>query len=162
MEEAAALQPVLKRRSEEGGRGELAVEEILRVYDQEVLNAPGPLAFRGLRVEPSEKEFYFDIAYEGKEHTLPGRGTGPVDACVHALEAVGLHFHLVEYSQQALDIEHLDFAAYALSEIKLQRKEPLAGSPVGEVAIGRGKDLDTIKANVKAILNGMNLLLRKR
>ena len=160
MEEAAALQPVLKRKSEEGGRGELTDSEILKVYDQEVLNAPGPLVFKGMRVEPSEKEFYFDVAYEGKDHTLAGRGTGPIDACVHALESIGLHFHLIEYAQQALDIEHLDFAAYALSEIKLQRKEPLTGSPVGPVAVGRGKDLDTIKANVKAILNGMNLLLR--
>jgi 2-isopropylmalate synthase len=160
LEEAAALQPVLKRKSEEGGRGELSDEEILKVYDQEILNAEGPLVFKGMRVEPSEKEFYFDLAYEGKDHSLAGRGTGPVDACVHALESIGLHFHLVEYSQQALDIEHLDFAAFALSEIKLQRKEPLTGSPVGETAIGRGKDRDTIKANVRAILNGMNILLR--
>lgn len=160
IEEAAALQPVLKRKSEEGGRGELTDAEILKVYDAEILNVAGPLAFRGIRMEPSEKEFYFDVTYEGRDQTLVGKGTGPVDACVHALESIRLSFHLIEYGQMALDIEHLDFAAYALSEIKLQRRDG-SGSPVGEVAIGRGKDLDTIKANVRAIVNGVNLLMRR-
>jgi hypothetical protein len=30
---------------------------------------------------------------------------------------------------------------------------------VGPAAIGRGKDKDTLKANVKALFNGMNRLL---
>jgi len=158
--EAAALQPYLKKLSEEGGRGELRDEDILKAYDQEILNVSGPLEFRGFRVEPNEKEFYFDVAWQGKAHALAGQGTGPIDACMHAVEKIGLYFHLIEYSQMALDIEHLDFAAYALSEIKLQRKPGPGGVPGGAEAIGRGKDLDTIKANVRALFNGMNLLLR--
>jgi 2-isopropylmalate synthase len=161
IEEAAALQPVLKRLSEQGGRGELSDKEILEVYDREILSAPGPLVFQGLKMEPNEKEFYFDLVWQGKAHTLAGQGTGPIDACMHAVEKIGLYFHLIEYSQMALDIEHLDFAAYALSEIKLQRKGGAGGAPEGAPAIGRGKDLDTIKANVRALFNGMNLLLRK-
>jgi 2-isopropylmalate synthase len=160
IEEAAAIQPVLKKASEQSGQGELNAEEILKVYDQEILNVRGPLEFKGLKMEPNEKEFYFEVAYQGKDQTLIGQGTGPIDACVHALGTIGLSFHLVEYSQMALDIEHLDFAAYALSEIKLQKVD--GGVPVGAAAIGRGKDLDTIKANVRAIFNGVNLLLGKQ
>jgi 2-isopropylmalate synthase len=160
IEEAAAIQPILKKLSEQDGRGELNDAEILTVYNQEILNVRGPLAFKGLRMEPHEKEFYFDVNHQGKDQTLVGRGTGPIDACMHALESVGLYFHLIEYSQMALDVEHMDFAAYALSEIKLQRKDTAAAQPKGAVALGRGKDMDTIKANVRALFNAVNQLLR--
>jgi 2-isopropylmalate synthase len=160
IEEAALMQPILKRLSEQDGRGELNNEEILKVYDREILNVQGPLAFKAIKMEPNEKEFYFEVNYQGQDQTLVGQGTGPIDACMHALEKVGLYFHLVEYSQLALDIEHLDFAAYALSEIKIQRKPGLGMPPEGPIVIGRGKDMDTIKANVRALFNGMNLLIR--
>jgi 2-isopropylmalate synthase len=160
IEEAASMQPILKKLSEQDGRGELADAEILKVYDREILNVAGPLAFQGMRVEPNEKEFYFDVTYNGKAQTLTGQGTGPIDATMHALEKIGLYFHLIEYSQMALDVEHLDFAAYALSEIKLQRKDAAGSQPKGAIALGRGKDMDTIKANVRALFNAVNQLLR--
>jgi hypothetical protein len=78
---------------------------------------------------------------------------------MRAVEEIGLYFHLIEYVQQAVDVEHLDFAAYALSQIKIQRKPGPHAAPDETVAIGRGKDKDTIKANVKALFNGMNRLL---
>src|SRR5690606_16354550 len=160
IEEAAAIQPILKRLSEEGGRGQLSDGEILQVYDREILNVRGPLEFKGIRMEPDEKEFHFDVVYQGGEQSLAGRGTGPIDACMHALEKIGLHFHLIEYTQMALDVEHMDFAAYALSEIKIQRKDTAGAQPKGAVAVGRGKDMDTIKANVRALFNAVNQLLR--
>src|SRR6185295_18186571 len=129
IEEAAAIQPVMKQLSTQGGRGELSQKEILEVYDREILGAPGPLEFKGIQVEPNEKEFYFELTYQGKAHKLAGTGTGPIDACMHAVEKIGLYFHLIEYSQMALDIEHLDFAAFALSEIKLQRKTGAGAAP---------------------------------
>ncbi len=157
LEEAALLQPLLKRMSEQG-KGELSDADFVRAYDEALLQNDGPLEFRGLRVDPDEKEFAFDVRWRGREQTVIGRGTGPVDACMQAVESIGLRFHLIEYAQQAVDIEHLDFAAYALSQIKLQRKGP-DGVPVEPAAIGRGKDKDTIKANIKALFNGMNRLL---
>jgi 2-isopropylmalate synthase len=160
IEEAALIQPILKKKSEEDGRGELKDAEILSVYDQEILNVRGPLEFKGLKVDPNEKEFYFEVAYQGKAQTLAGQGTGPIDACMRALEKINLYFHLIEYSQMALEVEHRDFAAYALSEIKLQRKDTAGAQPKGAIALGRGKDQDTIKANVRALFNAVNQLLK--
>ncbi len=157
LEEAAVLQPVLKTRSEAKG-GELSDAEVAEVYEAVLLKAAGPLEFRALRVSADETEFSFDIRWQGAEKTLVGKGTGPIDACMHAVESLGLHFHLAEYSQLAVDAAHSDSAAFALSEIKLQRRGP-NGQPEGAVGIGRGKDTDTIKANVKALFNGMNRLL---
>ena len=92
---------------------------------------------------------------------MTGSGTGPVDACMHAVEQIGLYFHLVSYTQQALDAEGSEFAAEALSEIRLQRKTSTGAVPEGPVVIGRGKDADTVVANVRALFSGMNLLLGK-
>ena len=158
LEEAARLQPILKKMSEEG-KGELSDSDILQVYSQEILTVSGPLVFKDIRVGADGQEFIFSLSYQGEDKVLKGKGTGPIDACVHALEQIGLYFHLLEYSQMAMDIEHLDFAAYALSEIKLQRKGTAQGIGVGPVAIGRSKDLDTLKANARALFNGVNLLL---
>ena len=161
IEEAASIQPILKKLSEEERPRRVERRgnpQGLRPGDPE--RAPDRLAFKGLRVEPNEKEFYFDVLSQGKDQTLVGQGTGPIDACMHGLETIGLYFHLIEYSQMALDVEHLDFAAYALSEIKLQRKDAAASQPKGAVALGRGKDMDTIKANVRALFNAVNQLLR--
>jgi 2-isopropylmalate synthase len=157
LEEAAALQPVLKSRSEELG-GELSNAEVATAYEAVLLNVAGPLEFKSLRVEPDEKAFHFDVRWKGEDKTIAGTGTGPVDACMHAVESLGLRFHLAEYAQQAVDAARAASAAYALSSITLQRRAA-DGTPEGPVVIGRGKDVDTIKANVKALFNGMNRLL---
>jgi 2-isopropylmalate synthase len=157
LEEAAVLQPALKIESEKTG-GELADADIVRVYEAVLLRTSGPLEFKSLRVNADETEFTFDIRYRGEDKTLTGTGTGPIDACMKAVEALGLNFHLVEYAQQAVDAAHADSAAFALSEIKLQAKSA-GGTPEGRIVIGRGKDKDTLRANVKALFNGMNLLL---
>jgi 2-isopropylmalate synthase len=158
LEEAAVLQPALKAKSEASG-GELGDKDIVETYDEVLVSARGPLEFKALRVNADETEFAFDVRWKGEDKTLKGSGTGPVDACMKAVESIGLYFHLVEYSQQAVDVEHLDFAAFALSEIKLQRKAGPGAQPEGPVVIGRGKDKDTIKANVKALFGGMNRLV---
>jgi 2-isopropylmalate synthase len=160
LEEAAILQPVLKSRSEAKG-GELSDAEVAEAYEAVLLHAEGPLEFKALRVEADEKAFHFDVRWKGEDRTITGTGTGPVDACMHAVESLGLRFHLAEYAQQAVDAAHADSAAFALSSITLQRRAA-DGTPEGAAVIGRGKDVDTIKANVKALFNGMNRLLTAR
>jgi hypothetical protein len=159
VEEAATLQPVFKAESELVG-GELTEQEVFRVYRECLLARPDtPFEFLNLQVEPDQRRFVFEINYNHEPRILVGEGTGPIDACVRAVESLGLYFHLVEYAQHALDIEHLDSAAEALSEIKIQRRPSPDAEPEGPVAVGRGMDPDTIKANVKALFNGMNRLL---
>jgi 2-isopropylmalate synthase len=157
LEEAAIMQPVLKAKSEDKG-GELSDAEVAAVYESVLLTSTGPLEFKALRVNADETEFSFDVVWNATAKTLTGAGNGPVDASVKALESLGLHFHLAGYTQQAVDAEHSDSAAFALSEIRLQKKNA-AGQPEGPIVIGRGKSTDTLKANVKALFNGVNRLM---
>ncbi len=162
MEEAAALQPVLKTMSEGNGKGELNDADIVKAYEREILQVAGPLEFLDLSMTSHEEEFSFDIRWQGKSMQIKGAGTGPIDACVKAVETIGLYFHLVEYRQVGLNVERAEFAADAATEIKLQQRSGKDGAPLGAVVIGRGVDKDTIKANVRALFNGMNLSLRQK
>jgi hypothetical protein len=161
MEEAAALQPVLKKMSEENGKGELADEDIVKAYEAEILKVAGPLEFVDLIMSPHEETFSFEVHWQGETRKLVGSGTGPIDACVKAMESIGQFFHLVDYRQVALNVERGEFAADAASEIRIQKRASKDGALLGPVVYGRGVDKDTIKANIKALINGMNLLIRK-
>jgi hypothetical protein len=66
LEEAAVLQPVLKTRSEARG-AELSNAEIAAAYEEVLLTAAGPLENRALRVDPEEKEFFFDVRWRGED-----------------------------------------------------------------------------------------------
>lgn len=154
IEEAAMLQPGLKRMSET--QGELQLDQIIQEYNDKIFHAEGPLEFLGLETDSHRESYKFKFVYENKLHTVEGHGTGPVEACYQALSGMGIVFHLLEYRQHAQDAEHKDFAAFAISEIVIKGgKEGQSGTRV----IGRGKDMDTVKANVKAMVNGINILL---
>lgn len=159
MEEAALLQPILKKMSESNGKGELSDEEILKAYQETLLSSTGPLTLIDLSMSPHEEEFYFEFTWQGRHQKLSGSGTGPIDACVKAMEKIGLFFHLEDYRQIGLNVKHSEFAADALTEIRIQRRESKNGPAIGPVITARAVDKDTIKANVKALFNGMNRLL---
>jgi len=160
MEEAATLQPRLKTLSESNGKGELSDADIVMAYEKEILQVSGPLEFRDLSMSSHEEEFFFDIGWRGEAMKISGAGTGPIDACMKAVEKLGLYFHLVGYRQIALNVDRAEFAADAVTEIKIQKRAGKDEPASGPVILGRGMDTDTIKANVRALFNGMNLLLR--
>lgn len=158
MEEAGYLQPIFKGESELRG-GELTDQDVLEIYDQALLVMPNvPFQLVGVR-ETQPGTFSFEINYNYEPRVIAGSGTGHIDACMKAVESMGFYFHLAGYQQHDVDAEHADSKAPALSEIKLQRKVGPNAQPEGPVVIGRGKDTNTIWANVKALFNGMNRLL---
>ncbi len=136
VEEAAQLQPVLKTVSEEK-QGELSNADIKDVYFNTLVNVNAPLVFSEVKMNADQNGFAFKVIWNGEEkNSLRKRNRSC--GCLHACrEQIGLYFHLIEYTQQALDPEGKEFAAEALSEIKLQRKAN--GSPEGPVVIGRGR-----------------------
>jgi 2-isopropylmalate synthase len=153
MEEATYLQPILKKQSEQ--EGELGQDKILEVYDKYILNTEGPLVFLDVETDSHREHFVFTIEYNGEEQKLEGSGTGPIEACSQALVKLGLEFQLVEYKQSAQDAGSKAFAAHALSEMHVT----MHSEHGSKGAIGRARDLDTVKANIKALCNGINRLL---
>ncbi|MCX7044326.1 MAG: 2-isopropylmalate synthase [Candidatus Sumerlaeota bacterium] len=158
IEEAAELQPRLKSLSET--KGELPLDVIIRTYRDAINTVAGPFQFLDMkRVLESElaqgrEKYVFRFKQEGKEMEAAGEGDGPIDATFNALKSIGFALELTHYQQVALAEERDGAAAEAMSVMRLRR-------PGGKDEIlCRGIDTDTRRANVKAIFNGLNRLVR--
>lgn len=150
IQEAVRITPTIKAAAEKVG--ELPTRNIIDIYFKEVFNVTGPFKLMLLDKITDEK-FRLKFTYNDKEFDVTGEGNGPVDACLNALKQAGFDYKFLHYEQQALDEEFLGAGAIAMSIIHFE-------APDKQVIIARGKDESTIKANVKAIFNGLNLIAK--
>lgn len=148
MQEAVRITPIIKEQAEQVG--ELSDEQLIEIYKKEVFEPVG--AFKLLDFEKiSDGLFKLSFVYDDKSYELTGNGNGPVAACLQALELAGFPQKLLHYEQQAIDEDVLGSDAIAMTVIHLEGAN-------GEVVIARAKDTSTMKANVHAIFNGLNII----
>ena len=86
--------------------------------------------------------------YNDKEYNVEVFGNGPVDACVKAIQKAGFNCEFLNYEQKALNMGS-DATAMTIMHFK---------APNGQTIISRGCDESTVKANLKAIFNGLNIM----
>jgi len=148
MQEAVRITPVIKEKAE--SVGELSDSALIDIYLKEVFEPVGP--FKLLQFEKiSDGLFHLEFEHHGKKYDLEGAGNGPLAACLQALEKAGFPQKLLHYEQQAIDEDVLGSDAIAMSIIHLEGLN-------GETVIARAKDTSTMKANVHAIFNGLNII----
>ncbi len=153
VEEAHFLQPKLKKLAEL--KGELAIDEIVSVYQKEIFEVEGPLVFESYELYPEKKQYQFSIVFNGKKEIQKVEAEGPIEAFSKVLEKLNVSIHLVEYQQKSYSKDHNEFASCALSEFRIQMKDKPE-----KTIIARAKDQNTVKANLKAMTNGVNWLLK--
>ena len=148
IQEAVRITPVVKEAAEKAG--ELPARNIIDIYFNEVFNVKG-----NFRLVSFEKlaEGFFNLKFFHKTEffDMNAQGNGPVDACLSALKQAGFPQKLVDYEQYAMDGEIFGSGAAAMTVIHFEDLE-------GNTVLARGKDESTLKANVKAIFNGLNLM----
>ena len=148
MQEAIRITPTVKEAAEKVG--ELPTRNIIDIYFNEVFNVKGD--FRLVAFEKlSENVFNLKFFHKTEFFDLNAHGNGPVDACLSALKQAGFPQKLVDYEQSAMDGEIFGSGAVAMTVIHFEDLE-------GKIILARGKDESTLKANVKAIFNGLNLM----
>lgn len=148
MQEAIRITPAVKEAAEKVG--ELPTRNIIDIYFNEVFNVKGD--FRLVAFEKlSENVFNLKFFHKTEFFDLNAHGNGPVDACLSALKQAGFPQKLVDYEQSAMDGEIFGSGAVAMTVIHFEDLE-------GKIILARGKDESTLKANVKAIFNGLNLM----
>lgn len=86
--------------------------------------------------------------YNDKEFNVEVVGNGPVDACVKAIQKAGFECNFLNYEQKALNMGS-DATAMTIMHFE---------TPNGQRVISRGCDESTVKANLKAIFNGLNIM----
>ena len=148
IQEAVRITPIVKEAAEKVG--ELPTRNIIDIYFKEIFNVKGD--FKLVSFEKLADNFFnLKFFHKTEFFDINANGNGPVNACLTALEQAGYPQKLVNYEQCALDGELMGSGASAMTIIHFENEE-------GKTIIARGKDESTLKANVKAIFNGLNLL----
>jgi 2-isopropylmalate synthase len=133
---------------------ELSVAEVGRVFLEEFVNLSSPLALLDYELDHhpagrGEVVCKALVRLAESQQTLEGRGNGPINAFVHALEEAGLKdFTLTDYRSHAVrGGSNSDAAAY----VQLRRDN-------GTTLWGVGCDPSIEMAGVKALVCAWNLL----
>ena len=130
---------------------ELPAEDIYATFKAEYLekNEPLKLISYDTSKDPGQEEItcIAKIQINGEENELTGKGNGPINAFVHALEQHGLKdFKLTDYRQHSIgEGSATESAAY----VQLQTK-------VGRVAYGCGIDSSIEKSGLLALVSAYN------
>lgn len=151
LQEAATLQPILKELSEK--EGELSAERVLDVFREQRINVNGRLVFNNIEVIPDENRFIFHFKKDGEPMVRSITAEGPIEAGLILMREVGMPVELVKYRQVVVPEQDKLWAGRGLSRILLK---------IGSTEVeGRGVSSDTLKANMRALFGGVNLLYRK-
>ena len=150
IQESIYLTPIAKSLAEQ--KGELTQEEILDLYFNKICNIEG--AFELISFKQIEKgifDLFFNFKGERKE--VIGQGNGPLDACLNGLAKLGFKTKLSYYKQYSLDGDEKGSSARAMSAISMLDDN-------NNEIIGRAIDTSTAQANVKAIFNALNQIIK--
>ena len=153
IQEAIMLVPIVKEEAQK--LGELPTDAIIDIYLKEIFEVDGPFKFISFkRLDNGAKGKYnLKFKYKDKEYDLIKEGEGPLEACLNIFAEIGFKQKLVHYEQSAFGQETKGVQADAMTVIQLETEDK-------KVITCRGKDPSTLKANVKAIFNGLNLIYK--
>ncbi|MCQ2060174.1 MAG: 2-isopropylmalate synthase [Fibrobacter sp.] len=151
LQEAATLQPVLKALSEK--EGELCAERVLDVFREQLVNVNGRLVFNNVEVIPDENRFIFHFKKDGQSMERSVMAEGPIEAGLMLMREIQMPVDLVKYRQLVVTEKDKMWAGRGLSQMLLKAHDV-------ELE-GRGVSSDTLKANMRALFCGVNLLYKK-
>lgn len=139
---------VNKRADEEGA--ELPPDKILSVFESEYLRSIAPLSFES-SVETSASaqgsSWTTAVTYRGERKELGGKGTGPIDAFMDSISALGLPaVRLTDFHEHSVGG---GADTQAVAYVELERKD-------GRRFWGCGLDGSIAQAGVKAALCALN------
>ncbi|MDR3369212.1 2-isopropylmalate synthase [Rhodoferax sp.] len=141
--------------------GEMSAQDIWNLFDATYLQAPVD-AMRYVEHHlfdhstPGSKTrvqgIRIGVEVNGEPMLLTGMGNGPIDAAVHALQAVGIEVQVRSYEERSTraSINAGDAQACAFLE--------LVSAAGGPERFGVGMDTNIVTASVKALLSGVNRL----
>lgn len=150
MQEAIYLQPFAKQMAE--SVGELSLKQLLRLYFNEICDVKGPFKLLDFAKIGADK-FNLSFTKDDEEFDVIVKGSGPLDACINALKKSGFNLELEHYEQHAIeDLENEKEKSKAMSVLHFNHD--------GNTVIARAIDTSTAQANVQAVFNALNFMLK--
>jgi len=150
VQEAVYLTPFAKHKAEKVG--ELSLKQLLKLYFDEICNVVGAFKLNDFNKIGVDK-FNLSFSHNNEEFDVIEKGSGPLDACINALKKVGFPLELEHYEQHA--IEDTD-----IEKEKAKAMTVLHFNHNGTTIIARAIDASTAQANVQAVFNGLNLMVK--
>lgn len=145
------LSKVVQGVTDETGK-ELSSATIFEIFENEYLNAKGDIEFvdhqTTVDTHASERrKLIATIREKGKERTVEGIGTGPIDAYMSALkDAYGFDLKVNDYREHTTGFGS-DAVAVAYVEMRDDKGEPI---------FGVGRHANIVTASLKAITSAVN------
>jgi hypothetical protein len=137
---------------------ELPAERLWQAFEREYLSGNGTCEFIEYRSETDAdrsggQTVEADIRIDGAARTVSGHGNGPVAGFVDAIrKETRLAFDLADYREHALGT---GANATAVAYVELRRDD-------GTTMFGVGIDRNIVAASLKAVVSGVNRLLKTR
>ncbi len=155
----------------DGEGGEVTPKEMWDAFAEEYLNPVRPLERMRQRVIAAETDDGTDrieaaVLVDGVETEITGAGNGPLAAFVDALSQVGVHLHVLDYSEHAMSAgEEAQAAAYVEASVRpiASAAEPgEAGVPHGQekTVWGVGIASSITTASLRAVVSAVNRAAR--
>ena len=151
------LGSAVQKYSDEVGR-EVSSQEVFDVFQKEFVEPKGPYSLVGYWPRPDEANptlvhGEIRVMVDGKPKTVIADGNGPISAFMHGLAKLGVTgFAVDDYHEQAIG-KGADAHAVAYVPLKL---------PDDDVLFGVGKDTNITQAAVRAIIAGLNRMIRRK
>lgn len=151
MQEAVYLAPFAKQKAEVVG--ELSLKQLLKLYFDKICDVKGPFKLNDFAKIGADK-FNLSFSKDGEEFDVIVKGSGPLDACISALKKSGFPLELEHYEQHAIeDLENEKEKSKAMSVLHFNQD--------GNTVIARSIHTSTAQANVQAVFNGLNLMVKQ-
>ncbi|RLI95562.1 MAG: 2-isopropylmalate synthase [Candidatus Altiarchaeales archaeon] len=128
---------------------EAIAHSVLGIEIEKAIRVDELVAIAGNRFTPTAS---VKVRIDGKEIRASGIGTGPVDAAINAIRQAtkDIPFELIEYH-----VDSISGGTDAVVEVMVKLRSK------GKIITAKGAGTDIVLASVDALVNGLNLILRR-
>jgi len=133
--------------------GEMSAQDLWNLFSKAYLHTTQPLNLVEHHLIDDGLGIRLVVQAGGVTHTLSGRGNGPIDAAVHALQTLGIHVQVRSFEERSVKASEDAGNAQACAFLELVHSKG-----AGVERFGVGMDTNIVSASIKALISGVNRL----
>ena len=133
--------------------GEMSAQDLWDLFSKAYLQTTQPLRLVEHHLVDDGQGIHMLVQASGLTHTLIGRGNGPIDAAVHALQTLGIYVQVRSFEERSVKASEDAGNAQACAFLELVHSK---GG--GVERFGVGIDTNIVTASIKALFSGVNRL----
>jgi len=133
--------------------GEMSAQDLWNLFSKAYLQTTQPLNLVEHHLIDDGLGIRLVVEAGGVTHNLSGRGNGPIDAAVHALQTLGIHVQVRSFEERSVKASEDAGNAQACAFLELVHSKG-----AGVERFGVGMDTNIVTASIRALISGVNRL----